>query len=67
MVTDRQTHTQNDYRNPAAHALRVNNDSPYVDTNVPSSVERGTSGDRIVDADDLVAVPPDDWNVVVDD
>ena len=40
----------------------VNNDSVYmyVDTNVPSSVERGTSGDGIVDPDDLVAVPPDD-------
>ena len=25
LITDRQTDTQNDYRNPAAHALRVNN------------------------------------------
>ena len=33
----------------------------YVDITVPSSVERGTSDDRIVDADDLAAVPPDDW------
>ena len=45
----------------------VNNDSVYDDTYVPSSVERGTSGDRIVDADDFVAVPPDEWDVVVDD
>ena len=39
----------------------------YIDTNIPSSVESGTFGDRIIDTDDLVAVPPDDWDVVVDD
>ena len=27
VVTDRQTDTQNDYRNPTAHAPRVNNDA----------------------------------------
>ena len=45
----------------------ASNDCVYVDITVPSSVERGTSDDRIVDADDLVAIPPDDWIVDTDD
>ena len=55
----------------------VGEDADAASTNgihitVPSSVERGTSDDRIadaddwIDADDLVAVPPDDWDVVAD-
>ena len=59
----------------------ASNDCVYVNITVPSSVGRGTSDDWIVDADDLVAVspddwidtddfvavPPDDWDVVIDD
>lgn len=36
----------------------ASNDYVYIDITVPSSVERGTSDDWIVDADDLVAALP---------